>query len=231
MSYIQNPSSIEEKSFQIIQSMIDREHPDYRFHSPMEESIIKRAIHTSGDFDYLYTMRFTHGVNDKIIQVFEQKGTIFLDSAISLNGINKRVLDQMGVCYKYLFANEEALQAANDRQMNRDMVAVEYAARIPGPKIFAFGDNPTALVHLLELAEKENLDVAAVIGLPVGFINVEESKEALLTSQLPAIATIGRKGGSTVVVSTINAILYQMKAVLTDDYIRYSTPNTSRKGE
>lgn len=92
MSYIKNPSSIEETSFKIIQSVIDEEHPGYQFQSEMEESIIKRAIHTTGDFDFLYNMRFTHDVNAKIIELFQQKGTILLDSTISLNGINKRVL-------------------------------------------------------------------------------------------------------------------------------------------
>lgn len=231
MSYIQNPSSIEEKSFQIIQSVIDEEHSGYQFHSAMEESIIKRAIHTSGDFDYLYNMRFTHGVNDKILEVFEQKGIIFLDSSISLNGINKRVLDQMGVRYECLIAKEEVIQLAREKQITRAMAAVEYAAKVEGPKIFAFGGAPTALSYLLELVEKKELDVAAVIGVPVGFINVEESKEALLASDLPAIATVGRKGGSTIVVSTINAIIYQMKTVLTDDYVRYSTPSGAQEGE
>ncbi|MGT2785049.1 cobalt-precorrin-8 methylmutase [Streptococcus merionis] len=231
MSYIQNPSSIEEKSFKIIQSVIDEEHAGYTFQTEMEESIIKRAIHTSGDFDYLYNLRFTHHVNDKIIEVLQNKGTIFVDSSISLNGINKRVLDQMGVKYQCLINNEEVVNLAREKQITRAMAAVEYAAKIEGPKIFAFGGAPTALFHLLELVEQGLVQADAVIGVPVGFINVEESKNALLESSVPAIATVGRKGGSTIVVAIINAIIYQMREVITDDYVRYSTPTTKKEGE
>ncbi|MEW4353862.1 cobalt-precorrin-8 methylmutase [Streptococcus pneumoniae] len=231
MSYIQNPSSIEETSFKIIQSVIDEEHSGYQFQTEMEESIIKRCIHTSGDFDYLYNLRFTRDVNDKIIDVLKQKGTILLDSSISLNGINKRVLDQMGVRYDCLINNEEVIALAREKQITRAMAAVEYAAKIEGPKVFAFGGAPTAVFHLLDLVEQGLIEVDAVIGVPVGFINVEECKEALLESKLSAIATVGRKGGSTIVVAIINAIIYQMREVITDDYVRYSTPTTKKEGE
>ncbi|HEM6220726.1 TPA: cobalt-precorrin-8 methylmutase [Streptococcus suis] len=224
MTYIQNPSSIEETSFKIIQSIIDEEHPDYRFQTEMEESIIKRAIHTSGDFDYLYNLRFTHDANQKIVEVLKNKGTLVLDSSISLNGINKRVLDQMGVTYTCLINDEAVAQLAKEKGITRAMAAVEVAAKIPGPKVFAFGGAPTALSYLLELVEAGQVDVEAIIGVPVGFINVEESKSDLLASPIPAIATIGRKGGSTIVVAIVNAIIYQLKEVLTGDYVRYSTP-------
>ncbi|HEL1612521.1 TPA: cobalt-precorrin-8 methylmutase [Streptococcus suis] len=224
MTYIQNPSSIEETSFKIIQSIIDEEHPDYQFQTEMEESIIKRAIHTSGDFDYLYTLKFTHDVNQKIVEVLKNKGTLVLDSSISLNGINKRVLDQMGVNYICLINDEDVSLLAKEKGITRAMAAVEVAAKIPGPKVFAFGGAPTALSYLLELVEAGQMEVDAVIGVPVGFINVEESKSDLLASPLPAIATLGRKGGSTIVVAIINAIIYQLKEVLTGDYVRYSTP-------
>ena len=152
MTYIQNPSSIEEKSFQIIQSTITEKDPDYVFHSEMEESIIKRAIHTTGDFDYLCTMRFEHDVLKKIEEVIRAKGTILLDSNISLNGINKRVLDQLGVNYRCLISDEEVAALAKEKQITRAMAAVEIAAKIEGPKVFAFGGAPTALSYLIELA-------------------------------------------------------------------------------
>ena len=231
MAYIQNPSSIEETSFKIIQSVIDEEHPAYRFHSEMEESIIKRAIHTTGDFDYLYTMRFTHGVLDKITEVLKAKGTILVDSNISLNGINKRVLDQMGISYRCLISEPEVVQLAKEKQITRAMAAVQVAAKLEGPKLFAFGGAPTALSYLLELVGEGQAEAEAVIGVLVGFINVEESKDELLASELPAIVNVGRKGGSTIVVAIINAIIYQLREVVTDDYVRYSTPATKKEGE
>lgn len=231
MSYIKNPSSIEEMSFRIIQSVIEEQHPDYQFQNDMEECIIKRAIHTTGDFDFLYNMRFTHNVIAAITKVLKGKGTLILDSTISLNGINKRVLDQMGVSYICLISNEQVCQLARDKQITRAMAAIDYAKTTPGPKLFAFGGAPTALSYLIELIEKKEIQAEAVLGLPVGFINVEESKTSLINSSIPAIATVGRKGGSTIVVSTINAIIYQLKEVITDDYVRYSRQSTQQEGE
>lgn len=230
MTYIKNPSSIEEKSFKIIQSMIDQEHPGYEFHNDMEEAIIKRAIHTTGDFDYLYTMKFENQVIEKIVNVIKKKGTIILDSTISLNGINKRILDQMGVSYCCMIQDEDVIQTAKQKNITRAMAAVEKAMMIKGPKLFAFGGAPTALFHLLDLVRDSNYEIDAVIGVPVGFINVVESKEALLKENLPALVNIGRKGGSTLIVAIINAVIYQMRTVLTDDYIRYSTDLNAKKG-
>ncbi|WP_195189773.1 cobalt-precorrin-8 methylmutase [Streptococcus parasanguinis] len=230
MSYIKNPSSIEEKSFQIIQSVIDRDHPGYEFHEDMEEAIIKRAIHTTGDFDYLYTMKFINHVNERIVDVIQNKGTIIVDSSISLNGINKRVLDQMGVSYRCLINDEDVIQLAKEKNITRAMAAVEKATKIEGPKVFAFGGAPTALFHLLDLIKEKKVDVDAIIGVPVGFINVLESKEALLATDLPVMVNEGRKGGSTLVVAIINAIIYQMQTIVTDDYVRYSTALNDKKG-
>ena len=230
MSYIKNPSSIEEKSFQIIQSVIDRDHPGYEFHEDMEEAIIKRAIHTTGDFDYLYTMKFINHVNERIVDVIQDKGTIIVDSSISLNGINKRVLDQMGVSYRCLINDEDVIQLAKEKNITRAMAAVEKAIEIEGPKVFAFGGAPTALFHLLDLIKEKNVKVDAIIGVPVGFINVLESKEALLATDLPVMVNEGRKGGSTLVVAIINAIIYQMQTIVTDDYVRYSTALNDKKG-
>lgn len=230
MSYIKNPSSIEEKSFQIIQSVIDQDHPGYEFHEDMEEAIIKRAIHTTGDFDYLYTMKFINHVNERIVDVIQNKGTIIVDSSISLNGINKRVLDQMGVSYRCLINDEDVIQLAKEKNITRAMAAIEKAAEIEGPKVFAFGGAPTALFHLLDLIKEKKVEVDAIIGVPVGFINVLESKEALLATDLPVMVNEGRKGGSTLVVAIINAIIYQMQTIVTEDYVRYSTALNDKKG-
>lgn len=230
MSYIKNPSSIEEKSFQIIQSVIDQDHPGYEFHEDMEEAIIKRAIHTTGDFDYLYTMKFINHVNERIVDVIQNKGTIIVDSSISLNGINKRVLDQMGVSYRCLINDEDVIQLAKEKNITRAMAAVEKATGIEGPKVFAFGGAPTALFHLLDLIKEKKVEVDAIIGVPVGFINVIESKEALLETDLPVMVNEGRKGGSTLVVAIINAIIYQMQTIVTEDYVRYSTALNDKKG-
>ncbi|EFV99189.1 cobalt-precorrin-8X methylmutase [Streptococcus australis ATCC 700641] len=134
MSYIKNPSSIEEKSFQIIQSVIDQDHPGYEFHEDMEEAIIKRAIHTTGDFDYLYTMKFINHVNERIVDVIQNKGTIIVDSSISLNGINKRVLDQMGVSYRCLINDEDVIQLAKEKTLLEQWLLLKKQQRSKGLK-------------------------------------------------------------------------------------------------
>lgn len=229
MTYIKNPSSIEETSFKIIQSVIDQDYPDYHFETEMQESIIKRAIHTTGDFDYLYNLRFTNDVITKIQSVLRQGGTLLVDSTISLNGINKRVLDQMGIHYCCMIQDEQVAQIAQEKGITKAMATIEVAKTIEGPKIFAFGGAPTALSYLVDLVEAGDFDVDAVIGVPVGFINVKESKEELLKSKIPAIVSVGRKGGSTIVVAIINAIIYQLREVETEDYIRYSTPSKPKE--
>lgn len=230
MTYIKDPSSIEETSFKIIQSVIDQEHPDYHFETEMQESIIKRAIHTTGDFDYLYNLRFTKHAIENIQSVLREGGTLLVDSIVSLNGINKRVLDQMGVRYRCIVQEEEVIQLAKKRGIARTMAAVEIAKKIKGPKVYAFSDDSIALSYLVEQVEAGELDVNAVIGVPVGFINVIEAKEKLLHSKIPAILSTGYKGGSTIIVAIINAIIYQLREVETEDYTRYSTPSRVKKG-
>ena len=141
------------------------------------------------------------------------------------------MLDQLGVSYRCLISDEEVVALAKEKQITRAMAAVEIAAKIEGPKVFAFGGAPTALSYLIELAEQGLVEADAVIGVPVGFINVEASKEELLQSGLPALVNVGRKGGSTIVVAIINAIIYQLREVVTDDYVRYSTPSSKEGGK
>lgn len=223
MSYIKDPSSIEEKSFKIIQSIIDEEHPDYKFNNGMEESIIKRAIHTSADFDYLYNLKFSNDAIAKIVAALKAKGTIFTDTNMALSGINKRILDDLGVKYTCLVNDEGVAKYAKEHGITRSMAAVEYAATLKGEKIFVFGNAPTAVFKVLDMVKENALDVAAVVGVPVGFVGAAESKLALHESDVPAISALGRKGGSNVAAAIINAILYQLRYE-TEDYQRYFSP-------
>ncbi|MVX58105.1 precorrin-8X methylmutase [Streptococcus danieliae] len=219
MSYIKNPSSIEKRSFQIIKSEIRDQYPDYQFQSEMEESIIKRCIHTTGDFDYLKTLEFHQDAIESILSVFQEKGTILFDSPISLNGINKRVLDKMGVTYVCLVPQGCGLKSGKTRAQQ----AIDLAKEIAGPKLFAFGESTEGLTYLLENMNAGELDAAAILALPVGFQDVLEVKEAVRQSSLPSIVNAGYKGGATLVVAVLNAILYQTGQVETEDYVRYST--------
>ncbi|MBS4749718.1 cobalt-precorrin-8 methylmutase [Granulicatella sp. zg-ZJ] len=224
MSYIKDPSSIEAKSFQIIQSIIDEEHAGYTFKDGMEESIIKRAIHTSADFDYLYNLKFSNDGVQNIIRALEEKGTIFTDTNMALSGINKRILDELGVKYSCLVNDENVAKYAKEHGITRSMAAIEYAATVEGPKVFVLGNAPTAVYKVIDMVNEGKLVADAVVGVPVGFVGAAESKQALHDSDIPAISALGRKGGSNVAAAIINAILYQLQ-YKTEDYQRYYTPD------
>lgn len=210
MSYIKNPMAIETKSFEIIQGIIDETHPDYTFKNEIEEKIIKRCIHTSADFDYLDILKISEHAVEKISKALKEGATIYTDTTMALSGINKTKLGALGASCKCFIGDEEVTKLAKEKGMTRSMAAVYYAASLPGKKIFVLGNAPTALFKVMELVELGELEVEAVVGVPVGFVGAAESKEALMNSSLEYILSAGRKGGSNIAAAIINAILYSL---------------------
>lgn len=210
MDYIKNPMAIETKSFEIIQGIIDEDYPGYQFRNEVEEKIIKRCIHTAADFDYLEILKISEHAVEKISAALKEGATIYTDTTMVLSGINKTKLAALGAACKCFISDEEVAKLAKERGMTRSMAAVHYAASLPGKKIFVLGNAPTALFKVLELVETEELEVEAVVGVPVGFVGAAESKEALMQSSLDYILSAGRKGGSNIAAAIINAILYSL---------------------
>ena len=210
MDYIKNPMAIETKSFEIIQGIIDEDYPGYQFRNEVEEKIIKRCIHTAADFDYLEILKISERAVEKISAALKEGATIYTDTTMALSGINKTKLVALGAACKCFISDEEVAKLAKERGMTRSMAAVHYAASLPGKKIFVLGNAPTALFKVLELVETEELEVEAVVGVPVGFVGAAESKEALMQSSLDYILSAGRKGGSNIAAAIINAILYSL---------------------
>ena len=173
------------------------------------EAVVKRVIHTTADFDYAENLRFTPGAVDRGAAAM-QGAVIVTDTNMALAGISKPTLSKFGgkaVCF---MADPEVAQEAKERGVTRAVVSMEHAARLDGPLIFAIGNAPTALIRLHELIEAGVLSPALVVGVPVGFVNVVESKELFLGGETPYIIARGRKGGSNVAAAIINALLYQM---------------------
>lgn len=210
MEYVKNPQKIEEQSFEIIQRIIEEKRPDYSFQSPLEEAVIKRAIHTSADFDYLDNLQFTNGVLAEIQKLILNGGHIFTDTTMALSGMNKKILDQWHVTYACYIGHPEIAKAAKKKGITRSMAAIEYAAKIPGPKLFVVGNAPTAIYKILEMVAANELEVTALVGAPVGFVGAAESKEKLFNSGLPAVVARGRKGGSNIAAAIVNALLYHL---------------------
>ncbi len=201
------PGDIEARSFQIIQETLDE-----NGHAPLDPRyahIIKRCIHTSADFDYADSMYFSEGVTERISQAILQGAVIVTDTRMAQAGINKRRIEKYGGKVLCFIGDEDVAEEAKRLGVTRSFVSMEKASRLEGPVIFAVGNAPTALFSIVELVKQGKLDPAAVIGVPVGFVNVVASKEKLIESGIPCIVARGRKGGSNIAACIVNAIQYK----------------------
>ncbi len=211
MDYIKEPQRIESTSFQILDDLIKRERPEYQFGGELEEKIIKRAIHTTVDLDYLDILTFESDPLPAIEGALGAGACIYTDTTMVMAGINKGRLEALGSSIRCLIADESVADMAQEKGITRSMAAVDVAARDPREKVFVVGNAPTALRRIVELNEAGLLEnTAAVIGVPVGFVGSAEAKEELAKSGLPCIISRGMKGGSNVAAAIVNAILYHL---------------------
>ena len=202
------PADIEARSFQIIERELEER--GYGKLDPENERVIKRCIHTSADFDYADNLRFSpHAVRAGVRAL--KKGTgVVTDTKMAWSGINKRVLGKLGG-QAYNFMSEPSVaEEARERGLTRSAVCMERAAALGVPLVYAVGNAPTALVRLYEMIRAgEMVRPALVIGAPVGFVNVVESKELICELDVPFIVACGRKGGSNIAAAMVNALLYE----------------------
>lgn len=201
------PGDIEKRSF----SIIEEELTARGIFLPAEEKdVTMRVIHTSADFDYAATMTYSEAAVQKARDLLREGADIVTDTNMVLAGINKKRLAQYGGQAHCFMAEEEIAREARQRQLTRAAVSMEHGARLKKPVIFAIGNAPTALVSLYELMQKKQFRPAFIIGVPVGFVNVEAAKELILKTDVPYIINRGRKGGSNVAAAIVNALLYGM---------------------
>ncbi len=177
---------------------------------PENELVIKRAIHTTADFDYADNLVFSSHAVTLGIQALKQGCDIVTDTQMAKAGINKTILARLGGQVHCFMSDEDVAREAKARGITRAAVSMERAANLPKPCIFAIGNAPTALIQLHDLIAAGKLAPALVIGVPVGFVNVVESKEMILPLEIPYIVARGRKGGSNVAAAICNALLYQI---------------------
>lgn len=201
------PMDIERRSFEIITELLGDKKLE-----PENELVIKRAIHTTADFDYAENLVFSPHAVKKGIDALKNGCDIVTDTQMAKAGINKTILAGLGGEVHCFMADADVAEAAKQRGVTRALVSMEKAAKLKRPCIFAIGNAPTALVSLERLMEEGTLSPALIIGVPVGFVNVVESKELLIEKALaPYIIARGRKGGSNVAAAICNAMLYQIK--------------------
>ena len=202
------PEEIEKRSFE----MIGEELQQRGISLPGDQEMItKRVIHTTSDFDYVKTLTYSKDAPAVLKELIRKGANIVTDTNMALAGINKKVLAEFGGEAHCFMAEEEVARLAKERGTTRAAVSMEKAARIRKPVIFAIGNAPTALVQLYEMIQAGNWRPAFIIGVPVGFVNVEAAKELILETDIPHIVNVGRKGGSNVAAAICNAVLYEMK--------------------
>lgn len=202
------PQDIEKRSFAIISKELEEK----GIVLPKEQELVtKRAIHTSADFDYAKTMTYSAhavGIAKKLIQ---NGADIVTDTNMALAGVNKKELAKYGGEAHCFMAEEEVAKIAKERGVTRAAVSMEKAAQIEKPVIFAIGNAPTALIELYEMIQSGKYRPAFIIGVPVGFVNVEAAKDLILKTDVPYIINRGRKGGSNIAAAICNALLYGLR--------------------
>lgn len=201
------PEQIEQRSFEII----DGELKKRGIVLPKEQEMItKRVIHTTADFEYTDTLTFSEGAVGIARELLKKGADIVTDTNMALSGINKRSLARLGGEVHCYMADETVAKLARERGTTRAAVSMEMAARIQKPVIFAVGNAPTALIQIYEMMQGSSWRPAFVIGVPVGFVNVEAAKELILQADVPFIINRGRKGGSNVAAAICNALIYEL---------------------
>lgn len=200
------PAEIEKRSFEIITEELGNVELD-----PLEAPIIKRAIHTSADFDYLENLCFSDNVVNKLMGAIRNGACIVTDTQMAKSGINKKELAKYGGEVYCFMSDEDIALKAKEDGTTRAVASMEKAAGLNKKLIFAIGNAPTALVKLYELIEAGKLNPEGIIGVPVGFVNVVEAKELIMEADVPYIVARGRKGGSNIAAAIVNAILYMLR--------------------
>lgn len=198
------PMDIERRSFEIITEELETSL------LPETELIVKRCIHTSADFDYAKNLCFSENAVNKAIEAIKGGACIVTDTQMAKAGINKRALARYGGEVYCFMSDEDVAKAAAENGTTRATASMDKAAALNQKLIFAIGNAPTALVRLYELIQEKKIMPELVIGVPVGFVNVVQSKELIMETDVPYIVARGRKGGSNIAACICNALLYMI---------------------
>lgn len=198
---------IEKRSFEII----SHELSEMQITLPADQEMItKRVIHTSADFDYIQTLKYSKDAVAIAKRLISEGVDIVTDTNMALSGINKKYLAKFGGQAHCFMADDEVALIAKEKKTTRAAVSMEFASRIEKPVFFAIGNAPTALIELYDMIEKGIYKPAFVIGVPVGFVNVEAAKELIMETGVPYIVNVGRKGGSNIAAAICNALIYSL---------------------
>ena len=201
---ITDPMEIEKRSMEIIESALPSGIPEDN------KAVVKRVIHCTADFDYAKNLTFSVNAVKKALDALRGGCDIVTDTQMALSGINKAAAVKLGCTVHCFMSDPDVAEQAKERGCTRAVVSMEKASKLNKPLIFAIGNAPTALARLARLISEGSMaNPALVIGVPVGFVNVVESKELMMATPVESIVAAGRKGGSNVAAAIVNALLYQ----------------------
>lgn len=203
--YEKNPMRIEEKSFEIIESELERTL------DPQIAPIVKRVIHTTADFEYADLIKFSNDFVEIAKKELRNGGKIYADTSMIVSGVNKSALKKYGLEIVNYVHEKSVYEVAKEKNITRSMAGIEKAAQ-EGISMYMVGNAPTAIYKIGELADENKLKPKWIIGVPVGFVGAAESKEELLNWDIPSAVIRGRKGGSPVAVAILNALFKIMRS-------------------
>ena len=201
------PADIERTSLSIITAELDA----MGLTPPPETAaVVKRVIHTTADFDYVDNLAFSDHAVQKAIAALRAGCDIVTDTQMAKAGINKTILASLGGEVHCFMSDADVAAESKERGVTRAFVSMERAAALHRPVIFAIGNAPTALISLHEMMQEGVFTPAFIIGVPVGFVNVEAAKELIMETGVPYIVNVGRKGGSNIAAAICNALIYSL---------------------
>ena len=190
------------KSREIIRNLIGDDIKDL---APAERDIVERIVHSTADPEYAKLVHMSADFVEAAMTSLRNKETILTDINMVKYGITQ--YDGEVECF---IKNEEVKKIAKENQITRAAAAMRYAAENDFEGIVVSGNAPTAVFEAMDLYEKGEMNLKAIVGVPVGFVGAAESKYSLEQTEIPYIVAEGRKGGSNVAAAIVNAILYAM---------------------
>jgi len=202
---------IENDSFSIIDHEVRQFHGGHQFNEK-QWPVVRRAIHTTGDFEFAQLFRFGNGAVEAGIEALKAGCPIISDVTMITSGLSAQRLSVYKNDTHCFISDEAVITIAKAKGETRAIWAMRRARDLGllDGAIIGIGNAPTALFEVLRMVEAEEIKPALIVGIPVGFVKAKESKQALIDqNKVPYIASVGRKGGSPIVVSTIHALLYQ----------------------
>ena len=201
---ITDPMEIEKRSMEIIESGLPKGIPEEN------KAVVKRVIHCTADFDYAENLAFSKGAVQKAVSALKEGCDIITDTQMALAGINKTAASKLGCSIHCFMSDPDVAEKAKELGCTRAAISMEKAKELDKPLIFVIGNAPTALLKLREFIDAGEISPLLVIGVPVGFVNVVESKNAIMETDVPYIIAKGRKGGSNVAAAIVDALMYQI---------------------